>query len=160
MRRHAFGDAFEALIGAKRIALAGEHAGRVFALALEGEHAGRVGEGARNIFPQKKAQDLAIILEARQRHLADLGARQRFGGELGANLLVANLHDVLRLCVQLLGLRPLLQQLALSGLSSASLAAINSSNPVAARPDDANKAFETLSDWRSRAMRAWRATDW
>ncbi len=95
VRRHALGYQLEALVGAKRIALAREHARRVFVLALEGEHAGRVGIGARHVFLQQEAQDLAIVLEARQRHLADLGARERAGGELGANLLVADLHHVL-----------------------------------------------------------------
>ena len=111
VRGHALGHPLEALIGAERIAFAGEHARRVLAFALECEHAGRVRIGARNVFLQQEAQHLALVLEARQRHLADLAARQRFVRELGADLLVADLHDILGLRVQLLRFRPLFQQL-------------------------------------------------
>jgi hypothetical protein len=103
MRRHAFGQPLEALIGAKGIALAREHTRGILTLALEGEHTRGVGVGARHILLEQEAQDLAVVLEARQRHLA------------------ADLHHVLGLRVQLLGLRPLFQQLGRGGVEFAAL---------------------------------------
>src|SRR3546814_4822586 len=74
MRRHAFGDALEAAIGAKRIAFPGEHARRIFAFALERKHAGREREITGQVFLHQEAQRLTLVLIARQRDLADLGA--------------------------------------------------------------------------------------
>ena len=76
MRRHPLGHPLETLVGAERIALPGEHAGGILALALECEYAGGEREGAGYIFLHQEAQHLAVVLEARQRDLADLGAGQ------------------------------------------------------------------------------------
>src|SRR3546814_619904 len=107
MRRHAFGDALEAAIGAKRIAFPGEHARRIFAFALERKHAGREREITGQVFLHQEAQRLTLVLIARQRDLADLGAGQRFAGLLRADFLVADLHDIFVLRVALLQRRPL-----------------------------------------------------
>ena len=148
MRRHPFGDSFEALIGAKRVAFAGEHAGRILALALESEHAGRIREGARDIFLQKETQDLALVFITRQRHLADLVPDR----DSAVNLVRISLSRIFT---------------TYSGCAYNSKVFGHCSNsfeghrtefgifrrdqlskPGAARPDAANKAFETLSDWR------------
>ena len=72
--RHAFADEFEAFVGPKRIALAREHARRVFAFALEREHARGVRIRPRHVFEQQPFELFAFVFEARQHDLADLGA--------------------------------------------------------------------------------------
>ena len=122
--RHPFAEQLEALVGAERIALAREHARRVLVLALEREHAGGVREAAGNVFQQHPAQQFAVVLVVRQRDLADLGAGQRGRRQLGAQLAVADLDDVLVARVGLLHLRPHVEQLParLSCLASRSSA--------------------------------------
>jgi hypothetical protein len=109
--RHALGNLEEALVGAEGVALAGEHAGRVFVLALEGEHAGGVGEGAGHVLAHQELEQFALVLEARQRDLADLRAGQRLVDQAGADFLVADLHHVLVAGIGLLHVRPHRQQL-------------------------------------------------
>ena len=75
LRRHAVGQQVEALVGAERVAFAGEHARRILVLALEREHAGGEREAAGHVLAQLPAQDLAVVLVARQRDLADLACR-------------------------------------------------------------------------------------
>ena len=57
------------------ITLACEHPGRVPVLALEGEPARGERARTRDGLAHQPPEDLARILVARQRHLADLGAR-------------------------------------------------------------------------------------
>jgi hypothetical protein len=101
----------KAAIGAEGVALAREHARRVFVLALEREHARRERKAARHVLRELPAQDLAVVLVARQRDLAHLGAGQRRRGQRRANLLVADLHDILLASVGRLGLRPHVEKL-------------------------------------------------
>ena len=58
------------------VALAGKHAGRVFALALEGKGAGGVGVAAGHVVEHQPLEDLAVVLVLRQADLADGGAAQ------------------------------------------------------------------------------------
>ncbi len=69
------------------------------------------GKAPGHVLPQLPAQDLAVVLERRQRDLADLRAGQRRRRELGADLLVADLHDVLVARVRGLRLRPHVEEL-------------------------------------------------
>ena len=110
--RHALTHQLEAAVGAERVAFAGEHAGRVFALALEGKGAGGVGEAARHVLQHQPLEQLAVVLVRGQGDLADGGAGERPGGQRGADLLVADLHHVLVAGVGLLHVGPLRQQLA------------------------------------------------
>ena len=110
--RHAFAEQLEALVGAEGVAFAGEHAGRVFAFALEGEGAGGVGVAAGHVVEHQPLQDFAVVLVLRQGHLADHGAREGFGGQRGADFLVADLHHILITSIGLLHVGPLRQQLA------------------------------------------------
>ena len=55
----------ETAVGARGVALAGEHARRVLALALEGEDAGGIGVAARYILAQQPVQDFAVVLPFR-----------------------------------------------------------------------------------------------
>jgi hypothetical protein len=109
--RHAFGNLEEALVGAEGVAFAGEHAGRIFVLALEGEHAGGVGEGTGHVLAHQELEQFALVLEARQRDLADLRAGQRLVDQAGADFLVADLDHVLVAGIGLLHVRPHRQQL-------------------------------------------------
>jgi hypothetical protein len=106
-------------VGAEGVALAGEHARRVLALALEGKHAGRVGEAAGHVVQHQPLEQLAVALVLRQHHLADLGAGERALHELGADLLVADLHHVLVAGVGLHHVGPLREQLAGLGQQAA-----------------------------------------
>ena len=76
----AFRQQVEAAVGARRAALAGEHAGRVLALALEREHPGGERERARQVLRAQPPELLAVVDEAGERQLGDCGARQRFAG--------------------------------------------------------------------------------
>src|SRR5215210_6218380 len=96
----------EALVGAKRVALAREHARRILVLALEREHAGRVREFTGQVLAHAPAQELAVILELRQRDLRYLGPRERGGSQSAADLLAAHLGDMLVAGIGLLRRRP------------------------------------------------------
>ena len=95
LRRHAGRHVLEALVGAKGVALAREHARGIFILALEREHAGGVGEGAGHVLQQQPFEQLAVVFVARQRDLADGAARERLGGELGTQFAAADFDHVL-----------------------------------------------------------------
>ena len=84
---------------------------------------------------------LPFILEIGQRDLADLAAGERFAGELGADLLVADLHHVLVGGVQRLGGRPLLEQLLRCGVSSPSFQSMSSSKCSPGLPHSANSVW-------------------
>ena len=66
----------EATVRALRTAFTGEHARRVFALTLEREHAGGEGVEAGQVLLGTPAQDLAPVLEARERDAGDACAAQ------------------------------------------------------------------------------------
>ena len=80
----------EPAVGAERVALPGEHPGRVLALALEREHPGREREVAGQVLLAQEPQQLAVVGVARQRHPGDLAAGQRLAGQRGAQLAVAD----------------------------------------------------------------------
>src|SRR5229473_2386845 len=101
----------EAPVGAERIALAREHAGRVLVLALEMEYAGRERELARQVLAHAPAHELAVIFEPRQRHFRHLGAGKRGAGEPRAQLLAAYLDDLLVAGIRLHRLRPAVDEL-------------------------------------------------
>jgi hypothetical protein len=107
-----FGQLLEAAVGAERVAFTGEHPGRVLVFALEGEHPGGIGETAGQILPHHPAQQFAMLLQARNRHLGNTGTGQRAPGQGGADLLVANLHHILVAQVTFPYLRPHIHQLA------------------------------------------------
>ena len=109
--RHAVGQQVEAPVGAERVAFAGEHPRRILVLALEREHAGGEREAAGHVLPQLPAQDLAVVLELRQRDLRNVRAGERRRRQRGADLLVADLHDVFVAGVRGLRLRPHVEQL-------------------------------------------------
>ena len=102
------GEHLEAAVGAERVALAGEHPGRVLAVALEREDAGGEGEVAGQVLAAPEAHQLAVVGEAGQRDAGDLVARQRLAGQLGVDLLVADLHHLLVAGVGLHDRRPAL----------------------------------------------------
>jgi hypothetical protein len=77
LRCHALGQAVKAPVGAQRVTLAREHTRRVLVLALEGKYARGKREGAGHVLKHQPAQNFTMILEARQRHLWDAGARER-----------------------------------------------------------------------------------
>ncbi len=109
--RHAVGKQVEAPVGAVRVALAREHPRRVLVLALEREHAGGERKAARHVLQELPAEDFRCIVELRQRDLGYVRAGQRRRGERRANLLAADLHDVLVAGIGGLGLRPHVEQL-------------------------------------------------
>ena len=84
--RLALGEQVEAAVGAERVALAGEHAGRVLALALEREHAGGEREVAGQVLRAQEAQQLAVVVVAGQRHPRDPRARQRLAGRASVRI--------------------------------------------------------------------------
>ena len=114
--RHVLGQQVEPLVGAERVALAREHAGGVLVLALECKHAGGERERPRHVLTHLPAQDLAVVLVARQRDLGHLRAGERRGGELRTKFLVADLHDVLLSRVRLQRVRPHLEELLGAGV--------------------------------------------
>ena len=67
----------EPSVGAERVALAGEHAGRVLALSLEGEHAGGEGEVAGQVLGPEPPHQLAVLGDPGQGHLGDAVPRER-----------------------------------------------------------------------------------
>src|SRR5256885_7866883 len=80
-------------------------------LALEMEHAGRVGKLAGHVLAHPPAQDLAMVLELRQRHLRHLRAGERGAVQSRAQLLAAYFHDLLVARVSPLRRRPGVEQL-------------------------------------------------
>ena len=156
----------EAAVGAEGIALAREHARRVLAFALEGEDAGGERERAGHVLHPQPLQDLAVVLVARQRDLADLRAGQRRGGERRADLLVADLHDVLVAAVGLLHVGPEGQEFlrcgveALFALGDEGVQVLRATPPSAVATGEGRAGssgsirFASLSCCRSRAMRA------
>jgi hypothetical protein len=75
LRGHAVREQVEALVGAKGVALSREHARGILVLALEREDARREREASGNVLEKLPAQDLAFVLEPRERDLAHLGPR-------------------------------------------------------------------------------------
>ncbi len=68
----------EAAVGAEGITFAPEHARRILVLALEGKYARGKREGAGQVLAQAPLEDLAMVLEARQRHLRYLGSGEGY----------------------------------------------------------------------------------
>ncbi len=66
----------EAPVGAERVALAGEHPGRVLVVPLEREHAGGEREAARQVLRAQEPQQLAVVGVAGQGHPGDRGCRR------------------------------------------------------------------------------------
>ncbi len=128
LRRHAVGEHVEALVGAKGVALACEHARRVFILALEREYAGCVGKRSGHVLGELPAQDLAVILVARQRDFRDMRAGERDRGQRAANFLAADFDDVFVAGVGGFCLRPCFEEILRARVEAASRAAISESS--------------------------------
>jgi hypothetical protein len=101
----------EAPVGAERVALAGEHAGRVLVVALEREDAGGEREPAGKVLAAQEAEQLAVAGVAGHGHPGDLVARQRLAGQRSADLAVADRHRLLVAGVRLRHRRPVAQLL-------------------------------------------------
>ncbi len=108
--RLPLGQQVEAAVGADGVALAGEHARGVFAFALEGEHPAGEREPSGQVLVAQPPQQVAVVAEAGQRHLGDVGARERLRGEGRADLAVADLGHVLVARVGLDRRRPAVEQ--------------------------------------------------
>src|SRR5882672_1138761 len=106
----------EAAVGAEGIAFAREHARRILVLALEGKYACCKREGAGQVLAQAPLEDLAVVLEARQRHLRYPGSGEGDRVEPGADFPLAHLDHLLVARVGPLRLRPLLDELAGTGV--------------------------------------------
>ena len=104
---------FETAVGAEGVAFACKHTGRIFVLTLERKSACSVGITARHGVEHQPLQDFAVVFVLGQRHFADDGATQRFGGECRANFFVADFHHVFVASVGSLHGRPLREQFAL-----------------------------------------------
>ena len=106
----------EAAVGARGVALAGEHARRILALALEGENAGGIGIAARHILAQQPVQDFAVVLPFRQRDPGHRRAAQALGLQVVGKFAAPDLHLVFVAGIVGLHLRPDLEQLARAGV--------------------------------------------
>src|SRR5688572_1448636 len=80
------------------------------------EYAAGEREFAGQVLAQPPAQELAVVLESRQRDLADLAARKRRVGERGAHLALAYLDHLLVARVGLQRLGPRFEQLLCAGI--------------------------------------------
>ena len=89
------GEDLEPAVGARGVALAGEHPRRVLAVALELEDAGGEGEEPGQVLAAPEAHQLARVVVRRQRDPGDLVAAERLAGQGGVDLLVAHHHDLL-----------------------------------------------------------------
>ncbi len=115
LRRRVLREHLEAGIGAEGIAFAREHAGRVLPFPLEGKDAAGVGEGSGDVLEQEPAQELAMVLVARQHDFGHARAREGRVHELRAHLAAADLHHVFVARIAFLDLRPDLQKLGAAG---------------------------------------------
>ena len=97
----------EAPVGARRVALAGEHARGVLIRPLEREDAGGEREAAGDVFRAHPAVDLGRILEPGQDDLGDAGVRKGLRVERQPDLALTDHVDQLIRAIEILDLAPL-----------------------------------------------------
>ena len=109
--RLPLGEQVEPPVGARRVALAGEHAGRRLGVPLQREDAGGEREGAGQVLAAQEAHQVAVVRGAGQGDAAQLRAGQALPDERGADLATPDGVDELVAGVLLDRRRPALELL-------------------------------------------------